>query len=105
MAHLNGLHSVISHKIKEIFTLIRDLTQHIKDYISKHVSAIHSGLNGKHVVLIQDSIIDTENAFIYIYKNVTVRLCVVSSKSQSSESRAPMALQFGHNVAGEYAHV
>jgi hypothetical protein len=43
--------------------------------------------------------------YIYINKNVTVRLCVVCSKSQSSESRAPMALQFGHNVAGEYAHV
>jgi hypothetical protein len=42
---------------------------------------------------------------LYIYKNVTVRLCVVRSKSQSSESRAPMALQFGYNVAGEYAHV
>jgi hypothetical protein len=42
---------------------------------------------------------------IYIYKNVTVRLCVVCSKSQSSESRAPMALQFGYNVAGKYAHV
>jgi hypothetical protein len=42
---------------------------------------------------------------IYIYKNVMASLCVVCSKSQSSESRALMALQFGHNVAGEYAHV
>jgi hypothetical protein len=45
------------------------------------------------------------NAGHNLYKNVTVRLCVVCSKSQSSESRAPMALQFGCNVAGEYAHV
>jgi hypothetical protein len=45
------------------------------------------------------------NSDIYIYKNVTVRLCVVCSKSQSSESCPPMALQFGPNVAGEYARV
>jgi hypothetical protein len=43
--------------------------------------------------------------YIYIYKNVTVHFCVVCSKSQSSESCPPMALQFGHNVAGEYARV
>jgi hypothetical protein len=47
MAHLNCLHTVISQKTKEVFTLITDLAQHGKDYISKHVSAIHSGLTGK----------------------------------------------------------
>jgi hypothetical protein len=42
---------------------------------------------------------------IYIYKNVLsvcarVRVCL-----QLSESASPMALEFGHNVAGEYARV
>jgi hypothetical protein len=40
-------------------------------------------------------------AIIYIYKNVTASLSASGPKSQSSESRAPMALQFGYNVAGE----
>jgi hypothetical protein len=43
--------------------------------------------------------------YFYIYKNVTASLSASGPKSQSSESRAPMALQFGHNLAGEWAHV
>jgi hypothetical protein len=49
---------------------------------------------------------NTQNGcIIYIYKNVTASLSESGPKSQSSESRAPMALQFGYNVAGEWARV
>jgi hypothetical protein len=41
--------------------------------------------------------------YIYIYKNVLSVCARVPLCPQISESASPMALEFGHNVAGEYA--
>jgi hypothetical protein len=43
--------------------------------------------------------------FIYIYKTVLSVCARVPLCPQISESASPMALEFGHNVAGEYARV
>jgi hypothetical protein len=42
---------------------------------------------------------------IYIYKNVLSVCARVPLCPQISESASPMALEFGYNVAGEYARV
>jgi hypothetical protein len=85
MANLNWLHSVISLKTKEVFILIKDLTQHGKEYSSEHVSAVHSGLSGKHIVSIKDSIIDNGNVFPFLWNqnykflHISIKIVCIST--------------------------